>query len=134
MDENTHGGGCGCGAVRYELRGELRPVIYCHCDQCRRQSGHYLGATSVPDAMLTVVAGADEITWYRSSQSARRGFCRHCGSGLFWKHDSLDQISVLAGSLDRPSGLSASHHIFVAQKGDYYAIDDGLPQMEWWER
>ncbi len=127
----SHTGGCGCGAVRFEARGPLRPVIYCHCDQCRRQSGHFLGATAVADEYLTVT-GSQNVTWYKSSDKAKRGFCGICGSGLFWKHDRLDQTSILAGSFDKPSGLTASHHIFTAQKGDYYVIDDGLPQHERW--
>lgn len=133
MSDMVHSGRCSCGAVRFELRGALRPVIYCHCVQCRRQSGHFLGATEVPDAMMKITAGQGELTWYRSSEKARRGFCRICGSGLFWKHDRQDSTSVLAGSLETPTGLTAGHHIFVSQKGDYYAIDDGLPQHERWE-
>jgi hypothetical protein len=133
MSGQVHCGGCGCGAVRFELRAQLRPVVYCHCEQCRRQSGHFLGATEVPDAMLTITVGEGEITWYKSSDKARRGFCRICGSGLFWKHGEQDSTSVLAGSIDRPSGLTADRHIFVSQKGDYYAIDDGLPQHARWE-
>lgn len=127
-----HTGGCGCGAVRFEARGPLRSVIFCHCDQCRRQSGHFLGATAVADDMLTVI-GTQNLTWYKSSEKAKRGFCALCGSGLFWKHDRLDQTSILAGSFDKPTGLTASHHIFTGQKGDYYAINDGLPQNEHWD-
>jgi hypothetical protein len=39
-------------------------------------------------------------------------------------------VSVLAGSFDRPSGLEGASHIFVADKGDYYEITDGLPQQD----
>ena len=132
MSERIHTGGCGCGAVRFEAQGRLREVIYCHCEQCRRQSGHFIGATAIADEGLAV-SGAQNITWYRSSDVARRGFCSICGSGLFWKDARLAQTSILAGSLDNPSGLAASHHIFVEQKGDYYAIEDGLPQQQRWD-
>jgi hypothetical protein len=132
MADGVHTGGCGCGAVRFEAQGNLRQVIYCHCEQCRRQSGHFIGVTAVADEGLAV-SGGENITWYRSSDAAKRGFCRVCGSGLFWKDDRLAQTSILAGSLDKPSGLTASHHIFVAQKGDYYELEDGLPQQEHWD-
>ena len=36
---------CLCGVVRYEVRGPLRPVIACHCTQCRRTSGPFVAAT-----------------------------------------------------------------------------------------
>jgi hypothetical protein len=73
--------------------------------------------------------GGENLTWYQSSATARRGFCRICGSALFWKLEGLDTISVMAGVFDSPSGLQGESHIFVADKGDYYEIDDGLPQF-----
>jgi hypothetical protein len=128
MDE-THTGACLCGAVRFTALGALRGVVYCHCSQCRRQTGHFYAATNVADDRLEV-AGAGNLTWYAASDDARRGFCSTCGSALFWKRNDSDVTSVLAGAFDRPSGLSGQCHIFVADKGDYYGIDDGLPQYE----
>lgn len=118
-------GGCHCGAVRYAVDGPLREVIYCHCGQCRKQSGHFVAATRCADAALSVT-GAGNLTWYASSPTARRGFCRQCGSLLFWKAQDSEGTSIMAGSLDSPTGLVESHHIFVADKGDYYRIDDRL--------
>lgn len=122
-------GACLCGAVRISTSGPLRPVVYCHCGQCRKQTGHYYAATSVADEHLHV-SGRDEITWYAASPFARRGFCRRCGSALFWKADGEANTSVLAGLFDNPTGLEGAYHIFVADKGDYYAIADGLPQHD----
>lgn len=124
-----HSGGCLCGAVRYETKGPLREVVYCHCSQCRRQTGLYYAATNVADADIDITGG-DDLTWYAASDDARRGFCRTCGSALFWKHNARDYVSILAGSFDQPSGLTPGYHIFVADKGDYYSIGDGLPQFE----
>ena len=115
-----------CGAVRFEARGKLREVVYCHCSQCRRQSGHFYAATSLPEADLAV-SGGDNVTWYAASDLARRGFCRVCGSVLFWKRNGAPDISLMAGAFDKPSGLEGGLHIFAADKGDYYSIDDGLP-------
>lgn len=123
-----HSGSCLCGAVRFETKGPLRGVVYCHCSQCRKQSGHYYAATDVPDANIEI-RGADNVTWYAASETARRGFCRTCGSALFWKHNARDYVSVMAGSFEQPSGLKPESHIFVADKGDYYSIDDDLPQF-----
>lgn len=126
MDDRT--GACLCGAVRFRTTGPLRGVIYCHCSQCRRQTGHHYAATNVPDANLQV-EGGEKLTWYAAADAARRGFCSICGSALFWKHNELDYTSVMAGAFDKPSGLKAESHIFVADKGDYYTIEDGLPQF-----
>lgn len=127
--DKTHSGSCLCGAVRFTTRGPLRGVVYCHCSQCRKQSGHHLAATNARDEDITIEDGGS-LAWYGASSFARRGFCATCGSLLFWKRNESDSISIMAGSFDRPSGLVAESHIFVCDKGDYYEITDGLPQFD----
>lgn len=122
-------GSCHCGAVEFSVTGPLRDVVYCHCEQCRKQTGHFVAATRCDDAALTVT-GEDALTWYEASSAAKRGFCATCGSHLFWKRHGSDATSVWAGSFNKPSGLKASRHIYVADKGDYYEICDGLPQVD----
>ena len=125
---SVHTGSCLCGAVSFRTSGPLRGVVYCHCSQCRKQSGHFFAATNVADDDI-VVSGVDKVKWYAASAKARRGFCCNCGSLLFWKHSELDYVSVMAGAFNAPSGLKGDCHIFVEDKGDYYAIDDALPQF-----
>ena len=120
-------GGCLCGAVRYEVRGSLRPIVACHCSQCRRMTGHYLAATAARDGDLVVTARVG-LKWFESSASARRGFCGRCGSTLFWHGVGRDYVSIAAGSIDGPTGLALVQHIHTADKGDYYALEDGVPQ------
>jgi hypothetical protein len=124
-----HTGSCLCGTIRFQTRGALRGIIYCHCSQCRKQSGNFVAATASKLADI-VIEGEPAIKWYQASETARRGFCGTCGSLLFWKHNERDSISIMAGSFDRPSGLAGESHIFVDDKGDYYEINDGLPQFE----
>ena len=121
-------GSCHCGAVSFAVEGLVRDVIYCHCGQCRKQSGHFVAAAACGDDQLSV-SGAENLTWYAASETARRGFCKSCGAHLFWKANGSDATSIMAGSFDKPSGLYASHHIHVEDKGDYYEIADGLPQF-----
>jgi hypothetical protein len=123
----TAGGRCLCGAVRYELRGPLRPVVACHCDMCRRTSGHYAAATAVRRDAFVLLEDRG-LRWFDSSESARRGFCQFCGSNLFWAPSDGSRVSVMAGTLDKPTSLAMVAHIFVADAGDYYRIADGLPQ------
>lgn len=122
----TTTGGCLCGAVRYTVTGPLRPVVACHCGQCRKSSGHHVAATSAPRAAVAVEG---ELRWFASSATARRGFCPTCGSQLFWDGPGAN-LSIFAGSLDGPTGLAMAGHIYTADKGDYYAIADGLPAAE----
>ena len=119
-------GSCLCGAVTYRVSGPLRPVIACHCQQCRKTSGHHVAATS---ALREDVQITGNVTWYRSSETAHRGFCGRCGSNLFWDGPGT-HLSIFAGTLDEPTGLQLSGHIFCADKGDYYQITDDLPQAD----
>lgn len=127
-----HKGACLCGAVNFEIAGELSHAPdACHCSQCRRQTGHYFVSTNVERSALTL-RGEESLRWYRSSPNVRRGFCAICGSTLFWDPDQGDHdfIAVAMGALETPTGTRLAKHIFVADKGDYYEITDGLPQRE----
>ncbi len=123
----TYSGSCLCGAVRYHASGPISDVVACHCTQCRKQSGHYYAATDIPDGAL-VIEGEENLTWYRSSEEAKRGFCKTCGSALFWKNQRDDFTAVLAGSLDGATGLRLAKHIYCADKGDYYDIPADVRQ------
>ena len=120
-------GGCLCGAVRYEISGTMRKVVYCHCEQCRKTSGHFVAATAVDHDQLRFVEGSG-LAWYKSSDIADRGFCNLCGSSLFWRPGHGKYMAVMAGALDTPTRLASREHIHVADASDYYDIADGLPQ------
>jgi hypothetical protein len=122
-----HQGACLCGTIRFAVAGDLHPPDACHCAQCRRQSGHYWASTDVPRDALAI-EGADKVTWFRSSERVRRGFCSLCGSVLFWDPIGRDRIAIAMGAFDAPTGTRLAMHIFTADKGDYYDIADGLPQ------
>ena len=124
-----HKGFCLCGAVRFEVEGTLPPPDACHCSQCRKQSGHYFVSTDVPGSAVTI-HGAENVTWYRSSEKVRRGFCSTCGSSLFFDPIHRDWIGIAMGAFEKPTGTKMHIHIHVADKGDYYDITDGLPQNE----
>jgi hypothetical protein len=124
-------GACLCGAVRFEVAGALAPAGACHCSQCRKQSGHYWASTEVLRAAVTI-EGAEALAWYRSSERVRRGFCSRCGSVLLWDRAGADRIAIAMGAFEAPTGTRLEKHIFVADKGDYYDIGDGLPQIRRW--
>jgi hypothetical protein len=106
-------GRCLCGAVRFEVEGELRDVVVCHCGECRRWAGHVWAATScLRDALR--ITGEGSLRWIDSPESethARRGFCTECGSSLFWDAPGRDTISIAAGALEPPTGLKTVREI-----------------------
>jgi len=127
--EKRHGGGCLCGAVRYEVSGELRPALVCHCRMCQQTHG-VPAAYSAAKRERLALTEARGLAWYASSGTARRGFCRECGASLFWEPTGGDYVAIACGTLDQPTGIKTVGHIFVADKGDWYEIADGLPQFE----
>ncbi len=120
-------GSCLCGAVRFSVAGPLPAPNACHCSQCRKQSGHFWASADVNRDALTL-EGAANLTWFQASDKARRGFCATCGSFLIWEPLGGDTVALAMGAFDTPTGAHLQEHIFVADKGDYYDIADGLPQ------
>lgn len=116
-------GSCLCGAVSFEVAGPVPPPSVCHCNQCRKQSGHVWSSSYVPQERLTLTK-SDDLKWFAATPSAKRGFCATCGSFLFWKHRDGPTISFSMGSLENPTGLTLARHIFVADKGDYYEVEE----------
>lgn len=137
MSGHTYTGRCLCGSVKYKLEseaGDVRGVTACHCLQCRQWSGHHWASVHGPMSGFQITEGESNVSWYQSSEYARRGFCKICGSGLFWHGNGypslVDQIDVSAGSVDDLHGLSLSRHIFCRFKGDYYELKDGVPTFD----
>jgi len=120
-------GGCLCGGVRFRAGGACRPVLVCHCRQCARWSGYLIAATAVPTGSFALLAGADQLRWYRSSGTAERAFCATCGSSLFWRPHDHGYMAIMAGVFDQPSGLTLDSHVFVKDCADYDRVVDALP-------
>lgn len=86
-----------------------------------------MSATAVAARNLTI-SGSENLSDWHATQDAVRRFCQVCGSHMFWQGTGSDAVSIMTGSVDLPTGIQADRHIYVAEKGDYYMIDDGLPQ------
>ncbi|MGF1477483.1 MAG: GFA family protein [Geminicoccaceae bacterium] len=114
-------GSCLCGAVSYRVDGPVRDIVGCHCRQCRKASGHHVAATRAYSSDVTI-EGEASLKWYRSSEIAERGFCATCGSQLFWRRLDGDLLSIMAGSLNEPTGLVMTRQIHTESAGDYYEV------------
>jgi hypothetical protein len=115
-------GGCLCGSVSYVVSGKLRSIVACHCNQCRKTSGHYAAATQVEIGHIQIVQKS--LTWFRSSNKAERGFCATCGSNLFWREINSPFISIFAGTIDGRTGLKMGQQLYVESAGDYYEVPE----------
>ena len=122
-----HTGHCLCGDIGFTVDAPLHGASACHCGQCRKMSGHLWASAYAPKENITITG---PVTWFEATPAAKRGFCPRCGSFLFWTAHDETTMSVALGALDEPTGLKIEKHIFVADKGDYYDIADGLPQRD----
>lgn len=127
MTRKKYNGTCNCGEVAFTITGYLAKPSVCHCTQCRRQTGYCWSSTHIPKSALTFQSEA-ALVWYQSSPNVQRGFCGTCGCFLFWNPEDEGKMSVSMGALAAPTGVKIGRHIFVADKGDYYDLADGLPQ------
>lgn len=124
-EPTTRTGGCICGGVRFKVTGPLTQPVACHCRECRRSTGHFTVSVNARTDDFELVENR-ELGWYRSGPKSRRGFCKTCGSSLFFQVDGADRISIGAGALDDgcDGGLRIAANIFTAEKGAYYDLDD----------
>jgi hypothetical protein len=116
-------GGCICGGVRYEVsdRSKLRPVVACHCEQCRRFSGHFIAASGAKHAHFKFL-NETSLRWYSYLPDIRQGFCGECGCSLFFDYPKEARISIAAGSLDDGSEVTMEAQIYCAEAGKYYQL------------
>ena len=106
-------GACLCGAVRFAAASDALVLGACACDQCRRHTGSLLVGLGV---MADAVRWDGKPATYRSSDWAERGFCRDCGSTLFYRVTAgpmAGYTSLAAGTLDDLTGLSLGHEYFA---------------------
>ena len=121
-------GQCLCGAIRYVVRGELEDVTDCHCERCRRFTGHHMAATAARLEDLTIEDDESLLRWFSPVPEASYAFCSRCGSSLFWQSESRPaRRSICAGTLVSPTGLVTTEAWWTSQAGDYYQRPD-LPE------
>lgn len=123
----TRKGGCLCGGVRFEISGPPKKTPYCQCKMCQRWSGSVLAswADFAPDRIRCT---RGEITYYRSSKYAERGFCAACGSSLVQRSLDGDWFAIATGSLDHAEEFLPSEHAGIENQMPWLDIEDGLPR------
>jgi len=126
-------GGCLCGKIQYAIDGSIGSIMHCHCSKCRKFHGNFGAYSSIRFASL-ILLKQRSLKWYQSitdeTPNVYRGFCKECGSSLFWHPRNQDRIAVAAGSLDDPINLETIGHVWISQIAEYYQINDDLPQYE----
>jgi hypothetical protein len=122
-------GGCGCGAVRFEITEPLVSARYCHCTRCQRRTGTAASASgAVVPGLFRVVQGEDRLRAWKPEGGAEKWFCGDCGSALFTRdRGDAERVGVRLGAIDGDPGVRPSARQFVAYAAPWEPIpDDGL--------
>jgi len=125
-----HAGSCLCGAVGYEVHGELGPITVCHCRKCRKANGSAFNAVApIAREHFSLLAGQEALSEFESSPGVHRVFCTGCGAQLYSRRDAMpDTLRLRLGTLDTPVEGEPIQHIFTAHKAEWYAIPGDAPQ------
>ena len=116
-----------CGRVAYTVDGELRDVLLCHCEDCRRMTGNHMAATQAAVDDVTITSDGS-LRWFSRQPGVEYGFCGSCGSTMFWRAaDKAGNLSICAGTLDQPTGLTTVGALFQAEAADYLVVHPDVP-------
>ncbi|HEX3916186.1 MAG TPA: GFA family protein [Caulobacteraceae bacterium] len=124
----TYVGGCFCGAVQIEAKGQPETMGYCHCASCRSWSGGPVNAFTLwrPEA-VTVTAGAEHVTTFTKSDLSKRQYCAVCGGHLMTDHPPLGLVDVFAATLPTLPFAAVAH---VNYAETVLPMKDGLPKLK----
>ena len=133
MLEGMHGGGCQCGAVRYQIKGALPPAYACHCGECQKQSASAFSMSiAIPFDRIAVEG---ELAMFETMAPIgalkRCYFCPQCGSRLWHRSArSPDNATLKVGTLDDTSGIAPSFHLWVSRKQGWVQLDPAVPAYD----
>ena len=125
-------GGCGCGAVRFEVRRPFVSAAYCHCTRCQRRTGAAASAQArIPAGALHVTAGEEHVRTWQPEQGFAKLFCGICGSALFSHDPGKRHWAVRLGALDPGHGIRPTFRQRVESACEWEPLpDDGLERFE----
>ncbi len=114
-------GGCLCGQVRFEARGEPYRVGLCHCLDCRKHHGALLNASAIYPDTAVKVSG-------QTGSYQNRHFCPKCGSPVFSR--SGDEVELNLGSLDAPDQFKPTYELWVIRRESWLPAFPGIKHFE----
>jgi hypothetical protein len=125
-------GSCLCGGGQYQINEALGPMIYCHCNRCRKSSGSAcVTPTEIHRAKFEVTQDKELIKKYKNPCAVDRFFCSHCGSQLYSERAATPlTMRLRLGTLDTEITERVSSHIFVGSKAEWHEIQDEAIQYQ----
>jgi hypothetical protein len=113
-------GGCQCRAIRFHVTNFVANPHICHCRMCQKATGQLFAASAaVLDENLTWTRGTPAV--FESSDYVERGFCRDCGTPLFFHLKDATYRAISIGAFDDPAGIPL--HFQVGSEGKHPGFD-----------
>ncbi len=120
------GGGCHCGAIRYQACTPVTNRTHCHCDICRAFGGTLMTWITVQASSYSIKGQSPKK--YHSSGNAFREFCASCGSHLTYRHDDFpDKVDISIGTLDDPRLFPPDNQIWGCDRLEFLSEINDLP-------
>lgn len=126
MSGEKRKGACLCGAVRVEAELKAPKIGACHCGQCRTWTGG--SPFYCVEIERATVEGEDNIGVYAASEWGERGFCKTCGTTLFWRMQGKPLSNLAAGLFEDQNGLTVSSEIFTDRRAPWQTAFEGATQ------
>ena len=123
-------GACLCGAVNFKAMLPSKWCAHCHCSLCRKAHGAGY-VTWVGFGQEQVAVSGDELEWYESSPAAQRGFCKRCGSTVFFRSEQwAGELHIALGCIDDPIDKAPAANAFFDAHVEWMPIDHSLKQID----
>ena len=119
-------GHCLCGRVSLRAGKLSTELEACHCGMCRRWGSGPLLALHGSDVALQP---EEDVAVYHSSAWAERGFCRCCGSHLFYRLKDRSAWYLPVGLFDDLADVHLTNQIFIDKKPCYYTFAEQTRNM-----
>ena len=134
-EQESHTGGCLCGAVRYRVTGPSVWTAVCYCESCTRAAGApALAWAGFEKSRFEMLEGG--LATHESSPGVLRGFCARCGTTLTYQKNpavlngAQDDVYVTTRSLDDPGAYPPDEHVYYGERAPWLHVVDDLPHHE----
>jgi len=124
-------GSCFCGAIGFTATLPSKWCAHCHCSMCRKSHGAgYVTWVGFESGQVKITRGEDRLNWFDSSKGAQRGFCRTCGSSLFFRSERWPgELHIALGCMDDVIDRRPDANAFFDTHVDWMPIDITLKQV-----
>ena len=122
-------GGCYCGKIRYESKGEVQASIQCHCRECQYITGGNANVIMILpiDGFKFVRGKPQEFKRSDLEKAVTRLFCGQCGTAIGTRSPMRPESIILkVGTFDDPSIFDPEIAIFTSDKQEFHHIGDNL--------